>query len=569
MQKNIDFGTRILLATVVSVMVLVFWGHFIVDTKTDTNLNDKVQDKIGLLDKPLEPRGVLMDQLNSSDSHMLAVDKRIQVSAPKVYGSISSTGLIFDSIYLSDYNANNDNDDKVHLLRPLNNGIGREVLFMWKSDDGSVHVPSIASVWHVDGDNLSLGNDIVFTWSSDQNVLFRVVVSVDDNYMFMIKQSIENKSNIPIKLRSYGIVHGDPSEGSNTAMVREGLIAMINNSLEDISYKKILKGKTEHISGNLSWIGISDRYWAVLAIPDNSLQYDIDLKQVGGMSTTEFISNEFIIQAGATKELNNKLFIGAKELSILDHYSKEYNITSLNRVIDFGYLYFLTKPMYMTLHILYRFIKDFGIAIIICTILMRLLISKSTGKSFLTMSKMASVKPEMTRAKELYGEDKVSYGKAVMEIYKKHNIKPMAGFSSMLLQVPIFISFYKVLQITIDMRHAPFLNLIGDLSLPDKTSILHLFGLLSYKLPNFLHIGIIPILLGITMWLQQKVGHSKDTASSKMAINMSIIMVFIFSRFSRGLLIYWISSSVFAICHQYLLSKRVEASSGIKYVSTT
>jgi YidC/Oxa1 family membrane protein insertase len=487
----------------------------------------------------------------------------VTISTPKIHGSINLQGLRFDDLTLADYKTNlSDNAQGVNLLSPSNTKESYFVEIGWHNDFAGTKLPDANSVWAADHETLDVGNPVNFRWKNDDNVEFILSVKIDQNYMFSIEQSLVNKSGKPIAVRPYGIVNRIyKSDESSNSILHEGPIATIDDKLEDITYESIKDKKSKKFTnGKVNWIGITDKYWLTALIPDQRYEYTSNF--VYGVSNGEdryqvdFLGNQYVVDAGKKIDFNLMLFTGAKKVNLLDTYSKEYNIKLFDRAIDFGIFYIITKPLFHFLNFFYQYFGNFGISILMVTVIIKLVMFGIANKSYRSMKKMKSLQPEIERIKDLYAEDKTRLNQEIMALYKREKVNPVSGCLPLLIQIPVFFSIYKVLYVTIEMRHAPFFGWIKDLSAPDPTSIFNLFGLLAFNPPSMLMVGVWPILMAITMYLQQRMSpEPADPMQANMMRFMPLMFLVMFSRFPAGLLIYWTWNNILSIIQQYYINK--------------
>lgn len=491
-------------------------------------------------------------------------EKRIQISTPKLSGSISTKGMRFDDIVLKDYKKEINDDSKgVELLSPSGTEDAYFAEIGWFSDFAGTDLPDSNTIWKVDNDVLEIGNPVKFSWINKDNIEFIVITKIDHNYMFSIEQKIENRSNKAISVKPYGLINRiyNSSESLNT-ILHEGPISVVNETLEDMNYDKLKdKNSKKFDKAKLDWIGITDKYWLTAIVPDQRYEYSSNYSY-GVMAgkdryQVDYLGPQTILEPGQKIEFNNMLFTGAKKVNLLDDYEKEYNIKLFDRAIDFGIFYIITKPLFHALNFFYGYFGNFGISILMVTVLVKLLMFGMANKSYKSMRKMKNLTPQIERIKDLYGEDKTRMNQEIMELYKREKVNPVSGCLPLLLQIPVFFSIYKVLYVTIEMRHAPFYGWIHDLSAPDPTSIFNLFGLLNWNPPSFLMIGIWPLLMALTMYLQQKMSPpATDPVQQTMMKLMPLMFLIMFSRFPAGLLIYWTWNNILSIAQQYYINRQ-------------
>jgi len=488
---------------------------------------------------------------------------RIKIDSELLSGSISLKGLRFDDLILLKYKQDlSANSPPVTLF---SNSRTDEAYFAeigWFSNSLDSDLPNSETAWKADKETLTPNNPVHLLWVNKNNVEFSVTINMDDNYLFTIKQTMVNNSDHPIEVQHYGLINRKyTSKEKSVNILHQGPIATINGSLQEYSYDDLKDKKIEKFAqGPVDWIGITDKYWLAAIIPDKSTTYSSNfnyaIKNNNEKFQVDFISPPSIIEKGAKVSINQKLFAGAKKVDLLDKYEKEYNITLFDRAIDFGWFYIITKPVFNAMNFFYYYVGNFGISILIVTVIIKLLMFTLANKSYRSMKRMKSLQPEIERIKALYADDKMRLNQEIMTFYKREKVNPVAGCLPLLVQIPVFFSIYKVLYVTIEMRHAPFFGWIKDLSAPDPTSIFNLFGLLAFTPPSYLMIGIWPIIMAGTMFLQQKMSpEPADAVQAQLMKFMPLIFLVMFSSFPAGLLIYWSWNNILSIIQQYYINK--------------
>lgn len=490
-------------------------------------------------------------------------EQRITIESSSLIGSISLKGLRFDDLILRKYKQDLSKDSPdVVLFSPANTENAYFAEMGWVSNLSTVDLPNSETIWHSDSNILTPTNPINLFWVNEDDVKFLVTISLDDNYLFNIEQTIVNNSDKDIPVQSYGLINRKYISSEKAVnILHQGPIGCINGNLEEYSYDTIKDKKSEKFATSIvDWIGITDKYWLASLIPDKVSQYSSNFnyaaKQEVERFQVDFISPVQIVQPGQNFTIAQKLFAGAKKVDLLDKYEKQYNIKLFDRAIDFGWFYIITKPVFYAMNFFYRYVGNFGISILIVTVLIKLLMFTLANKSYRSMKKMKNLQPEIERIKGLYSEDKVGLNQEIMALYKKEKVNPVAGCLPILVQIPVFFSIYKVLYVTIEMRQAPFYGWIKDLSAPDPTTIFNLFGLIPFSPPSFLMIGAWPILMAITMFLQQRMSpEPADPVQAQVMKFMPLIFLVMFSSFPAGLLIYWSWNNILSIIQQYYINR--------------
>ncbi len=493
----------------------------------------------------------------------IIANSRVQIKSELLSGSISLKGLRFDDLTLLKYRQEiGENSPAVELFSPSNSENSYFAEVGWWGKDKAITYPDSATNWHSDKADLVAGGSVNLYWISPEKVKFNVSISLDENYLFSIKQSVENHSAKPISIQFYGLINKthENKPDNMVNILHQGMIGAIKGELQEYTYDKIKDEKKHAFNGEVNWLGITDKYWLAAFVPDKAEQYianyNFAIKQGKDKYQSDFITNEKLIEAGGSFELTHRLFAGPKKVDLLDKYEEQYNIKLFDRAIDFGWFYILTKPIFNAMNYFYSYVGNFGISIMIVTILIKLAMFTLANKSYRSMKKMKKLQPEMERLKELYADDKARLNQEVMSLYKREKVNPVTGCLPLLVQIPVFFSIYKVLYVTIEMRHAPFFGWIKDLSAPDPTTIFNLFGLLPFTPPSFLMLGVWPLFMAMTMFLQQKMSpQPTDPVQAQVMKFMPLMFLFMFSGFPAGLLIYWSWNNILSIVQQFYINK--------------
>ncbi|KEP69404.1 insertase [Thioclava dalianensis] len=505
---------------------------------------------------------------------------RIRIETPEVEGSISLAGGRLDNLSLKKYKETLAKDSPdVRLLTPIGGVDGSTtkpyyVVYGWSpaGDLPANQVPGPDTLWsQVGTGELTPSTPITLQWDNGHGLTFQREISVDDKYLFTIKQSVKNGTDKPVKLAPYGIIarHGIPEE-RRVYVLFEGAVRMTDGELEEVKYKNITKLDNQGAEGQAQvlqaqkagWIGFTDKYWQTILAPVSG-PFTSVVKYSGEASNiyqTESRLPVIDVAPGATGDASTHLFAGAKEWETLRDYQDNVPIQNFVDSIDWGWFFFLTKPMFRLLHFLHDAIGNMGWAIIALTFIIKLIVFPLARKSYISMARMKELQPEMEKMKEAAGGDRQKMQQGMMELYKKHKVNPAAGCLPMLIQIPIFFSLYKVIYVTIELYHAPWLGWIHDLSAPDPSSILNLFGLLPYAAPaitsplHIISLGILPILLGVSMWFQQKLNPAPTDATQAMIFAwMPWVFMFMLGSFASGLVLYWITNNTITFMQQYTI----------------
>jgi YidC/Oxa1 family membrane protein insertase len=585
-----------ILAIVLSAIVLIAWQYFVglpqmEKQKQEAQLKAQQQQqqvqtpgqqpaqgtpsggtaaKPGAAPTPGQPSGVPGQQLSREAA--IKASPRIAIETPSLRGSVSLKGAQIDDLVLTKYHETVDKSSPpVVLLEPQGAPHPFYAEFGWVGGAGAtIKAPDSNTVWTQQGSGaLVPGKPVTLTHDNGEGLTFRRTVSVDDKYLFTVQDTVENKGAAPVALYPYGLIrrHGTP-ETAGYYILHEGLIGILGeHGLQEFTYKAVEDKKNVSFKSNGGWFGITDKYWAATLIPDTKapIQAQFSFNQSGTQKTyqTDFLGDARTVAPGATAETTTRLFAGAKEVAVVDGYESQLGLDRFDRLIDWGWFYFITKPMFWSIDWIYQHVGNFGIAILLITVLIKFVFFPLANKSYASMAKMKAVQPEMQAIRERYGDDKVKQQSALMELYKKEKINPLAGCLPILVQVPVFFSLYKVLFISIEMRHAPFYGWIKDLSAPDPTNLFNLFGLIPYDptlIPvfgHFLHLGFWPIIMGITMWAQMKLNPAPPDPTQKMIFDwMPLIFTFMLASFSAGLVIYWAWNNSLSVLQQSIIMRK-------------
>ncbi|MBE6451864.1 MAG: membrane protein insertase YidC [Alphaproteobacteria bacterium] len=493
-----------------------------------------------------------------SPEKALIQDSRIKIKNNSLTGSIRIKGARFDNLNLAKYKQTlKENSADVELLMPAQTSTPYYAEFGWLSSDNSVKLPKENTLWSAKGSELTSEKPLVLEWNNGQGLKFIRKISLDDNYMFTIEQIVENNSNKEITLYPYGLISRKPQQSENSVkVVHQGIAGVIDSTLKEVKLEDLDEDKNQKYETNGGWIGFSDHYWLGALVLNNNTKSKIKFAQTAENTyQTDFVGEPLIIGAGDAVAYTNRFFAGAKEIKLLDEYTKNLNIDKFDLAVDFGWYYFLTKPFFYILDFLFEIIGNMGWAILLFAALLRLAMFPIANKSFESMSKMKKMQPKIQELQEKFKDDKVKLQSEMMNLYKKEKINPASGCLPMLIQIPVFFSLYKVLNIAIEIRHAPFVGWIKDLSAPDPMTI---SAITHIPLPTFLDIGVWPILMGITMYIQQKLNPApanKDQA--RMFALMPLVFMFMLGHFASGLVIYWTLSNVLSIVQQRVIMKKI------------
>jgi YidC/Oxa1 family membrane protein insertase len=503
---------------------------------------------------------------------VLAKTARVKIATPRLSGSINLVGATIDDLTLVNYREEPDPDSpQIILLAPNGTATPYLVQFGWVAGKDDVKVPGPDTLWTSAGGQLTPDHPVDLTWDNGAGLTFKRRIAIDPEYMFTITQSVTNASGDKVALYPYALISREGEVPvSSTYLLHVGPIGVFNGTLQDgYKYANLKSDPPVEFDSTGGWLGFTDKYWLTSLIPDQKepmkARFDYAAHQGADLYQVDYRGAEHDLDPGATVTDESRLFAGAKEVALLDRYEADGGVPRFDRAIDFGYFYFLTKPIFLTLDFFYSKIGNFGLSIMLLTVLIKLLFFPLANKSYKAMSKMKQLQPEMAKLRERFGDDKVKLNQEMMALYKRVGANPMAGCLPIVIQIPVFFSLYKVLYVTIEMRQAPFYGWIHDLSAPDPTSFLNLFGLLHFPAPAFLAIGAWPIIMGITMFLQQKLNPAPpDPVQAKMFMALPFVFTYMLAQFASGLVIYWAWNNLLSISQQYLIMRRAGVRPGAK-----
>ncbi|WP_032112777.1 membrane protein insertase YidC [Candidatus Paracaedibacter symbiosus] len=553
---------NLILASVLAIAVLLGFNFFYDAPRQQQQMQAKITAQTEQVTEPQAPAQEAEKITVVDRAQALTESKRIKINAPMVHGSINLTGAHLDDVTLAEYHETTDSQSlEIQLLSPKTTQNPYYVDFGWLSKQPDLNLPTKTTVWQTNHTELTPKQPVVLTWNNGQGVTFKRTISIDDQYMFTVTDEVVNSSKNPLSLNAYGqITRGGTPQTGGYFILHEGPIGVINGKLVELDYKKLLDKGQQQQSTTGGWLGITDKYWLVSLIPTQNTSVDTRFKAhtLDGVDyyQTETVYPTVEVAKGETQSVTQHLFAGAKNLKILDEYEEKIGVSKFDLAIDFGWFYFLTKPVFYLLDYLHKIFGNFGIAILVMTVLFKIAFFPLANKSYRSMARMKQMQPKIEQLKKRYGDDKMRMNQELMEIYKREKINPLSGCLPILIQAPVFFCLYKVLFVTLEMRHAPFFGWIHDLSAPDPTSVFNLFGLLPFMPPSFLMIGAWPILMGLTMFLQQKLNpQPTDPAQAKAFMIMPVFLTFLLSSFPAGLVIYWAWSNILSIIQQWAIMR--------------
>ena len=493
-----------------------------------------------------------------SREEALNQSERINFENESIVGSISLKGGVIDDLTFKQYNVSLDSQEKVTLLSPRNSKDGYLIESGFITSDKNVEIPNSNSIWKVSGNNkLTDQSPIKISWTNDQGITFEKEIALDDKYLFSIKQSVINPTDKKYDFYTYGqIIRNEMPDISNFYILHEGLVATLDDELIEEDYDDIQEKKFSR-TAQKGWLGIGDKYWVTSLIPPREKEFKttFDYKD---KFRANFVSTEPLeLNENSLIEETLQIIVAAKRVDVIDGYAESLNIDKFDLTIDWGFLYFITKPLFFGIDYFFKLLGNYGLAIIAITICIRLAFFPLANFSFRSMAKMKALQPEMARLKTLHEGDKMKLQQAMMALYKKEKVNPMSGCLPILVQIPVFFALYKVLFVTIEMRQMPFYGWIQDLSERDPTSLFNLFGLLPYDVPSFLVIGAWPVAMGVSMWVQQKLNPAPtDPMQAKIFMFFPLVLTLILAPFPAGLVIYWTVNNILTMAQQVFIMKR-------------
>ena len=550
-------GKNVLLAIVLSTVVIIGGATFfeapIVEQEAKKNEIAKNEDlsSPSIDEKETKNETTRIDAINKT--------KRIKVENENIKGSISLQGAIIDDIIFKNYKETLDGENKVVFLNPKNSSEEYFIETGWASGGNeNIKLPLNDTIWKVKGNStLTPNNPVTVEWDNGDGLIFTKKIDLDGKFLFKITQSIKNNSDKSFQFYPYAqITRGNKPEGMKIYILHEGFLGVFGDELKEEDYEDIEKEKFT-TSTSKGWLGITDKYWLTAIVPEKGKDFKAEFVAKNGKYRANYIIKEAkILNPGnsITNEVNT--FVAAKEVAVIDGYAEQLGIEKFDLAIDWGWFYFFTKPLFFIIDYFFRLTGNFGVAIVIITALVRLIFFPLANYSFKSMAKMKILQPEMVRLKELHKDDKVKLQQEMMALYKREKVNPISGCLPVLIQIPFFFAIYKMLYVTLEMRHQPFFGWIRDLSERDPTSIFNLFGLIPWDPPTFLMIGAWPILMGISMYIQQKLNPTPpDPIQAKIFMFFPIFLTIILAPFPSGLVVYWTINNILTIAQQWVIMR--------------
>ena len=557
---------NVILAVVMSIVIILGFQLLYESPRREAAVQQR-QNLVESIDSELISPGATSAPVALDRAVAVRQGPRVRINSDRVHGSITLTGARIDDVTLADYRQTTDSDSpEIVLLSPAGTPDAYFGEFGWAAPAGGPAVPGPDTVWRTQDDMLTPQSPVTLTWDNGGGLIFERTIALDEDYMFTVTDRVLNQTGAAVTLYPYGLVSrtGTPVT-SGFFILHEGPLGVLDGTLFEESYSNVVDEGTISKRGTAGWIGITDKYWLAAVVPPQgtpvAMRFHHTIQNGAPRYQADWRGDGVTIEPGAMGESAGRLFAGAKEVHLLDRYADTLGVTNFDLAVDFGWFYFLTKPIFLALDWLGRTIGNFGVAILVLTVLIKLAFYPLANKSYVAMTKMKKLQPEMLKLRDRFKEDKLRQQQEMMAIYKREKVNPLAGCLPILVQIPVFFALYKVLFVTIEMRHAPFFGWIQDLAAPDPTSILNLFGLLPWESPAFLGfiaIGIWPILMGISMFIQQKLNPAPpDPIQARVFMILPIVFTFMLAHFPAGLVIYWTWNNLLSILQQWTIMRRM------------
>ncbi len=548
---------NVIAAIALSSAVIVLYSLFFIPEQTLKNQDLTEKKKIEQnSDTPSLDQSETVKNISRDEA--LNQSKRIGFENNNIKGSISLKGASIDDLTFKNYKINLNDEKKVTLLGPRTFSEGYLIESGFVTNDKNIDIPNSETEWSIIGnDKLTSQSPIKLAWTNNQGITFEKIISLDEKYLFNIKQKIINKTNKKYDFYSYGqIIRNQIPDITDFYILHEGLIATLDDELIEEDYDDIQEKKFTKIAQK-GWLGIGDKYWITSLIPPRNKEFKTTFDYKDKFRANFITTKPQLLNEKGSIEEELQIIVAAKRVDVIDGYAESLKIDKFDLVIDWGFLYFITKPLFFGIDYFFKLLGNYGLAIIAITICIRLAFFPLANFSFRSMAKMKALQPEMVRLKELHKNDKMKLQQEMMSLYKKEKVNPMSGCLPILVQIPVFFALYKVLFVTIEMRQMPFYGWIQDLSERDPTSIFNLFGLLPYDVPSFLVIGAWPVAMGVSMWVQQKLNPAPtDAMQAKIFMFFPLFLTVILAPFPSGLVIYWTINNILTMAQQVFIMKR-------------
>ena len=551
---------NVFVAIALSMSVLLFWGAFFETPKKTVEQNITQQTKQKNNQSSISPtinQPSIIKKVTREEA--INKNKRIKIENENIIGSLSLEGALIDDISFKKHKQKVVDGENTIFLYPSETENGFFIETGWTSVGNKIKVPSNSSVWTIRGNNtLTESSPVIIQWDNKEGIIFEKKIELDEKYLFKISQQVKNNTNSTVELFPYAQMTRNkiPDDIQNFYIQHEGFIGVFDEELKEDDYDDVKEKKIVRES-NEGWLGITDKYWMTAFVPESGKNFKSTFLYDEAFKANYIINKPTVINKSSSGINELRLFVAAKEVETIDSYAENQKIKKFDLVIDWGWFYFFTKPLFFVIDYLFKISGNFGTAIVLLTIAIRLIFFPLANFSFRSMAKMKAVQPEMMRLKELHKDDKVKLQQEMMALYRKEKINPASGCLPVLIQIPFFFAIYKMLFISLEMRHQPFFGWIKDLSAADPTSIFNLFGIIPWDPPSFMIIGIWPILMGASMWVQQKLNPAPaDPIQAKIFAFFPLFLTIILASFPSGLVVYWTVNNILTIAQQYVIVKQ-------------
>ena len=548
---------NVIAAISLSAAVIILYSLFFAPSPNELKKIDEQKSSMSSEAPELEESEKIVEL---SRDKALKESNRVEFENQNIKGSISLMGGTIDDLIFKNYTETLDGKNKITLLNPKKYSEGYFVETGWVSSSKNIELPSSNTTWKVEGNNkLTPGNPVTLVWNNNQGISFKKKIKIDEKFLFSIDQIITNQSEKSYDFYAYGqIIRNKSPEVTNFYILHEGLIGVLNDQLVEKDYDDI-EEKEFSQKAETGWLGITDKYWITTLIPEKNKEFRADFNFKNKFRANFIETKPMELESKGTVSSNVRVIVAAKEVDVIDSYAEKSNISKFDLAIDWGWFYFFTKNFFFAIDYFFKLTGNFGIAIVLITICIRILFYPLANYSFKSMAKMKVLQPEMTRLKELHKDDKMKLQQEMMALYKKEKVNPVSGCLPIFIQIPFFFAIYKVLFVTLEMRHQPFYGWIKDLSERDPTSIFNLFGLIPWDPPSFLIIGVWPCLMGLTMYLQQKLNPTPpDPIQQKIFMFFPLFLTIILAPFPSGLVIYWTINNVLTMAQQLVIMRQTK-----------
>ena len=552
---------NIIAAITLSALVLILYSIFFAPPLPDLNEEkNKVENTKNDSDVSSPKIERKLENKTISRDAALDLNERIIIENNNIIGSISLKGATIDDLTFKKYTTELNSKQNVVLLNPRSMEEGYFIESGWSSTDKNIELPNNSSIWTVKGSNkLTPNNPVALEWINKQGIVFTNTYQLDEKYLVKLNQKIENKSDSIFDFYPYAqIIRNIKPEVTNFYILHEGMLGVFNDQLEEKDYDDIEEKKFS-VNSSAGWLGITDKYWITALVPDKNKNFKSEFEYDNQYKANFIITDPYESKPNQTISNDIKIFVAAKEVEIIDGYAASESIDKFDLAIDWGWFYFFTKPLFFVIDYFFKLTGNFGIAIILITACIRIIFFPLANYSFRSMAKMKILTPEMARLKELHKDDKTKLQQEMMALYKREKVNPISGCLPILIQIPFFFAIYKMLFVTIEMRQQPFFGWIQDLSAKDPTSLFNLFGLIPWDPPSFLIIGVWPILMGLTMFIQQKLNPPpQDPIQQKIFMFFPLFLTVILAPFPSGLVVYWTINNILTMAQQWVILKRTK-----------